>query len=58
MQHAVIRTFLEHKRTDTLLRMVDDRLNYGLFPDYYLSNLLMDSFLKEENFRGKSSHHE
>nr|CAG4647882.1 EOG090X05Q1 [Moina brachiata] len=49
--HAVIRTFLEHKNTETLMRMLDDRLNYGLFLDSYLSNLLMDSFLKEENYR-------
>ncbi|KAK4022667.1 hypothetical protein OUZ56_008121 [Daphnia magna] len=49
--HSVIRTYLEFKNTDTLMRMVDDRLNYGLFLDYYLSNLLMDSFLKEDNFR-------
>ena len=34
------------------MRLLDDRLNYGLFLDYYLSNLLMDSFLKEENYRG------
>lgn len=50
--HSVIRTYLEFKHTDSLLRMVDDRLNYGLFLDYYLSNLLMDSFLKQGNFRG------
>lgn len=37
------------------MRMLDDRLNYGLFLDFYLSNLLMDSFLKEGNHRGKSA---
>nr|CAG4650136.1 EOG090X05Q1 [Sida crystallina] len=47
----ILQAFLEHKQTDTLIRMVNDRLNYGLFPDYYLSNILMDTFLKEENFR-------
>ena len=50
--HAVIRTYFELKNTETLMRLLDDRLNYGLFLDYYLSNLLMDSFLKEENYRG------
>nr|CAH0109935.1 unnamed protein product [Daphnia galeata] len=49
--HSVIRTYLEYKQTDSLMRMIDDRLNYGLFLDYYLSNLLMDSFLKQENYR-------
>ena len=51
--HAAIRVFLECEETDTLMRMVNDRLNYGLFPDYYLSNLLMDTFLKKENYRGE-----
>nr|CAG4636990.1 EOG090X05Q1 [Ceriodaphnia reticulata] len=49
--HTVIRTYLEFKNTETMMRLLDDRLNYGLFLDYYLSNLLMDSFLKEENYR-------
>nr|CAG4648641.1 EOG090X05Q1 [Polyphemus pediculus] len=31
--------------------MLDDRLGYGLFPDYYLSSLLMDTFLKASNYR-------
>lgn len=51
--HAVIRTFLDFKETDTLMKLLDDRLNYGLFLDYYLSNLLMDTFIKERNYRGK-----
>ena len=34
------------------MRMIDDRLGYGLFLDYYLSNLLMDVFIKEQNYRG------
>nr|CAG4643189.1 EOG090X05Q1 [Ilyocryptus agilis] len=49
--HAVIRTYLQYKHVDMLMKMLDDRLNYGLFLDYYLSNLLMDTFLKENNFR-------
>ena len=51
--HAVIRTFLEFKETETLMRFLDNRLDYGLFLDYYLSNLLMDTFIKEGNYRGK-----
>ena len=52
--HAIIRAYLTYKDTETLMRLLDDRLNYGVFPDYYLSNLLMDTFLKQENYRGKN----
>nr|CAG4643938.1 EOG090X05Q1 [Lepidurus arcticus] len=49
--HAVIRTFLQFGATDTLMRMLHNKLDYGLFPNYYLSNLLMDTFLQKENYR-------
>jgi len=49
--HAVIRLFLTSKNISDLIRILNDRLNYGIFPDYYLNNLLMDTFLKENNFR-------
>nr|CAG4641675.1 EOG090X05Q1 [Eurycercus lamellatus] len=49
--HAVIRTYIQFKNTESLMRLLDDRLNYGLFLDYYLSNILMDMCLKEDNYR-------
>lgn len=49
--HAVIRFFLESENTNSLIKILRDRLNYGIFPDYYLSNLLMDTFIKKNNFR-------
>lgn len=49
--HAVIRLFLASGGVSDLIRILKDRLNYGIFPDYYLCNLLMDTFLKENNFR-------
>lgn len=49
--HAVVRLFLESEDVANLIRILKDRLNYGIFPDYYLSNLLMDRFIKENDFR-------
>ncbi|KAL1122522.1 hypothetical protein AAG570_002853, partial [Ranatra chinensis] len=53
--HAVVRVFTEsgngtdgHQR---LLRILDDRLNYGIFPDAYTTLLLMDDFIKKGDFR-------
>lgn len=49
--HAVVRLFLESEDVTNLVRILRDRLNYGIFPDHYLSNLLMDGFLKANDFR-------
>jgi len=48
--HAIIRLFLAENIED-LIKILRDRLNYGIFPDYYLSNLMMDTFIKQNNFR-------
>lgn len=53
--HAVIRLFLISDNTEDLMRILKDRLNYGIFPDYYLCNLLMDKFIKENNFRNAAT---
>lgn len=49
--HAVVRFYLESGNKSDLVRILRDRLNYGIFTDYYLSNLLMDTFLKENDFQ-------
>lgn len=49
--HAVIRLFLESGEVSNLIKILKARLDYGIFPDYYLCNLLMDTFLKENNFK-------
>lgn len=49
--HAVIRLFLKCRRVEDLVRILYDRLNYGIFPDYYCTMLLLDHFLKANDFR-------
>lgn len=49
--HAVVRLYLASDSTKDLIRILRDRLNYGIFPDYYLCNLLMDTFIKEDDYR-------
>lgn len=48
--HAVIRYCLEHNQTELLLEVLNDRLNYGIFPDHFCLNILMDSFIKQQDF--------
>uniref|UniRef100_A0A8D8VE61 28S ribosomal protein S27, mitochondrial n=1 Tax=Cacopsylla melanoneura TaxID=428564 RepID=A0A8D8VE61_9HEMI len=50
-QHAVIRLYLKLNKIQELLTILDDRLNYGIFPDEYCNNLLMNYFIKTNNFR-------
>lgn len=51
-QHGFIRLLLDHDRIDDLHDVLDDRLNYGIFPDDYCSILLMDHFIKKKDFVG------
>jgi len=49
--YAIIRSFFTFDKMDDLIRILNDRLNYGIFPDHYTSSLLMDTFLARKNFR-------
>lgn len=47
-QHAIIRLLSSHP--ENLLTVLNHRLEYGLFPDNYTINLLLDQYIKEKNF--------
>lgn len=48
--HAVIRYLLNCGDEDLLYEVLNDRLNYGIFPDHYCYNLMMDKFITKNNF--------
>lgn len=48
--HAAIRYFLQHDFIQELHEVLSDRLNYGIFPDYFDYNMLMDHFLKKRDY--------
>lgn len=48
--HAVIRFLHDNDYQELLFEVLNDRLNYGIFPDYYLYNLLMDNYIKKNDF--------
>ena len=48
-QHAVIRAFLEGGGTDKLLKILDERQKFGIFPDDYSLVQMLNYFLKEES---------
>lgn len=51
--HALVRGFLRgsDERIQRLMHMLDDRMNYGVFLDYYTAIMLMNRFLLEKNHR-------
>ncbi|XP_011498350.1 PREDICTED: uncharacterized protein LOC105362585 [Ceratosolen solmsi marchali] len=48
--HAVVRYFIDMGEAQSLLSILNDRLNYGIFCDYLCYNLLMDHFIKKQDF--------
>ncbi|XP_034238506.1 28S ribosomal protein S27, mitochondrial-like [Thrips palmi] len=48
--HGAIRLLLDAGKTEKILHTISDRLKFGVFPDYYCLNLLMDTFLKQGKF--------
>lgn len=48
--HGIIRNYLEKGMSKEILEMVQDRKAFGLFPDPYTANLLMDHFLKLDQY--------
>lgn len=49
--HAFIRIFMKFGDVNELLRILNDRLNYGIFPDDFCSMYMMDTFIKNDNFK-------
>ncbi|GAB6019006.1 hypothetical protein CHUAL_000639 [Chamberlinius hualienensis] len=49
--HAVIKSLCNFGQYGLLLKILSDRLNYGIFPNHYCYNLIMDAFLKQKNNR-------
>ena len=52
--HAVVRCSVEVSQTDTLMRILNNRLKFGLFLDDYTHIFLLNYFLKKDNYRDAS----
>ncbi|XP_077510830.1 uncharacterized protein LOC144121479 [Amblyomma americanum] len=48
---AAVRYFLDTNQHDVLMRLLPNRLDYGIFPDTQTFNILMDTFIKLGNHR-------
>lgn len=48
--HAITRLLLDAGKLNMLLEVITDKMKYGIFPDHFSLNLLMDRFLKEGKY--------
>lgn len=50
LSYAVVKTLLENKKIEDLHTVLDDRLNYGIFLDTHMTNILLDHFWLKKDF--------
>ena len=48
--YAVTRYLLENESPNQVFEVLNDRLNYGIFPNHHSYNLLMDTYIKNKDF--------
>lgn len=48
--HAICRLFLDSQRLSALVLLLEDRINYGVFPDFFALNLLLDAAIDGEKY--------
>ena len=52
--HAVVRNAVDVKQTDILMKLLENRLKYGLILDDFTNTFLINKMLKDQNYRDAS----
>uniref|UniRef100_A0AC34RK71 Uncharacterized protein n=1 Tax=Panagrolaimus sp. JU765 TaxID=591449 RepID=A0AC34RK71_9BILA len=51
-EYAIFRLLLKHGTKNELFKVLNDSINYGVFPNYHASALILDYLLKEKDYPG------
>lgn len=49
--HAIIRNYLDYNQIEPLINVLNHRLDFGIFLDYYSANLVLDKLIEDKNFK-------
>jgi len=49
--HAICRLFIKFDEIEELISIIEQRIEYGIFPDLFCFNMLMDYLLKKQDYR-------
>uniref|UniRef100_A0A914QBA2 C2H2-type domain-containing protein n=1 Tax=Panagrolaimus davidi TaxID=227884 RepID=A0A914QBA2_9BILA len=49
-EYALYRLFLKHNAHEELFKVLNDPINYGVFPNYHVSALLLSHYIKAKNY--------
>lgn len=50
-QHALIRNYIDNNNMEALVHVLNNRTEYGIFPDHHVANMLLDKLINEKNFK-------
>ncbi|XP_064621041.1 small ribosomal subunit protein mS27-like [Lineus longissimus] len=48
--YSLIRAYIDQGESDRLVDIIQDKIGYGMFPDFYSANILMDHLIKMKNY--------
>uniref|UniRef100_A0A914XUY1 Uncharacterized protein n=1 Tax=Panagrolaimus superbus TaxID=310955 RepID=A0A914XUY1_9BILA len=49
-EYALYRLFLKYNAHEELFKVLNDPINYGVFPNYHVSALLLSHYIKAKNY--------
>ncbi|XP_054160199.1 uncharacterized protein LOC128958377 [Oppia nitens] len=49
--HSFCRIFLKYRQTEQLVKIISNRIGFGIFPDQFCYNMILDQLIEDKNVR-------